>query len=394
MQHPSLGARLYGVWFGVFTMIMAACAPTPDVATPSGADQVTLQPTQKDDRDLSLKERIRAVAARSRASRDGHAPRESIRRVYDRMGRVKEESVWRDTMWVARPSTLSSELTAKPLASFLVSPRQVALLTGDSAVAGAASGVVYDSVSQSNKSFADTTLTNLTTGLSIDDRSAADPRLLVEGNTYASNPAFAANGDSITSAVLFSIAPGTQDEVQEISFSSTEMQSVRYFIGQTGANAYYPMALRSSDPRGVVDATWTTRAPARVGHGFDVARMVDHLGAHRGMMRHAAHAASFEKANCMGLLFDMAAYLLAGVICIVGGIFVALFGFETTGGLLVAAGVGLLSMGLYTMIRWGLCKVAGVRRERDPVTVRTAGQTPTWFDGLGVRHHVTLGAIT
>lgn len=368
MAHPSLGARLYGVWFGVFTMVMAACAPAPDVAT-SGNElgQVTLTPTQRGDGDLSLKERIRAVAARSRAARDGRAPRESIRRTFDRMGRLKEESVWRDTMWVPRGSTLSAELSAKPLASFLVSPRQVALLTGDSLISGTASGTVYDSTSSSNKAFADTTLTNFTTGLSIDDRSATEPRLLMEANLYASNPAYATTSDSITSAALYSVAPGTSDEIQEVTFGSSDMASVRYFISQTNVASYYPTALRERGLAGAVDATRTLfqRAAAP---GADaapgLAQLANGLGAQAQLFHHADAGAAREKANCLGLLYDMAAYLIAGAVVIIAGVFVIATGHVAAGSGIIAVGAGLIGMGLYSLIRWGLCRVAGAVREK------------------------------
>lgn len=68
---------------------------------------------------LSKGQTVRAIAARSRASRRGKAPSENVMRVYDRFGNVTRESVKQNGKWVDRASTLSRDLASMSLRAFV-----------------------------------------------------------------------------------------------------------------------------------------------------------------------------------------------------------------------------------------------------------------------------------
>ena len=181
-------ARMYGVAIGAIAMGIWACATTdipdqPSIAPPT----INTTNTQTADKDLTPGQRVRAIAARRRAELNGSKPKESIQRVFDAMGKLKHEYVRRDTSWIERPGTLPAGLQARPLASFLISPRQAAIFSGDTLSGASYSGTTYDSLNSVSATYSDSGLINYSTGVAIDNRDSGDPTLVTEADLFASN---------------------------------------------------------------------------------------------------------------------------------------------------------------------------------------------------------------
>lgn len=87
-------------------LVFASCTTDSGLSGTAEPNDVVAAKTK-----LTAGETIRALAVRSKASRQGARPTESMVRRFDSQGRVLSEFVLRGDKWVQRESSLNKSLT-------------------------------------------------------------------------------------------------------------------------------------------------------------------------------------------------------------------------------------------------------------------------------------------
>lgn len=333
-------AKLYGIGFGLISIVMAACV-TPDLPANARSELTipTATTTKKTDKDLSRAERVRAIAARGRTLRRTRVPEERIVREFDATGVLKHEFVWGDTAWVERPGTLPRDYGAQPLAGFLSSPLQAAMFTGDSVISGEFTSTIYDSIIAQNAVATTTATLNFSTGVAITSRDSYDTNLLSVSELVSSTPSGVGNIDAMVGGVVTTVLG---EGYIEVSISGGDFSTALTIAkGMLPSELYTPASYRA-----------TARPDISSTAG------VQHAG-FRSMASSAATA--MAKLNCNGHLVSMGVWMITGALIAICGAGV-LAGVTVSAALaaVVGGGIGTAVVGsLAEAVLYALCEYAG-----------------------------------
>lgn len=228
----------------------------------------------------------------------------------------------------------------------------------------------------STASFSDSGLINYSSGLSIENRDSHDANLVGESDIYSTNAHYADNPDSMSSATVVTIKPGTVDQYQETTMTGSDFAYARSLAQRVLPSGSY------------LRASMTTRSDA-------TGTLVQEP---RGLQLTWANFSFRLQVNCDGHIYNMSAWLVvAGIIMIVGCAVLA--GPFTAAAAIVWGALGsALGESLYELVRWGLCRLAGSLRATPslgslPGTSNHPRLSSTGYSGFVPSGHVGVVAL-
>jgi hypothetical protein len=222
MKHLWAG-KAWGIGVAMTCMAIAACAPDNSVPPPAPPTSVS----NSVDLQLSRVQRMTAISARSRLARNGASPTETVARVYDKTGRVVNESVHQSGKWMIRPSTLPTALSTRTLTSFLGTNNNMASLVYPGSVQSTSYVV-------SSSTVTDSVWTDAPNSAQLITRASDEPSLTSVFDVYYPSSATTGQFEHSSSGVVVMLAPGTADEFVELSVGGGDWSDgVSQFVTDT-----------------------------------------------------------------------------------------------------------------------------------------------------------------
>ena len=205
--------RIAATSLGLLTL--SCVAPEPHSPTASSGAPAEQERTSGPVFRMTPRQRLQALAARSRAARSSRSESETLMRTYDANGGIVGEFVHRNGTWLERPHTMPLDLARRPLHEF-VSHSSGASLSGDP-ITDTHVGSAYDSVTSTSETI---TLDALA------DTAGGSASVGASGTTATLDYMMYGNGSaqvlSMTTVDVYFMWPG-ESYMQEVVFTGQQL---------------------------------------------------------------------------------------------------------------------------------------------------------------------------